>query len=179
MVGELVRHLEECFSSLKEDWILSTAAIIEPHRWPIYEDELARFGDAEVSRCLQRFEKVLMKNGCDLDIVQYEWSELKRHVLSKPRSAWPHAWKDVFCSRYLKEKFSNILHLVELIMVLPLATSLCEKGFTCLQRIHGDWRSSLPVDMVSKLMFILMNGPSSADYDPSSAVDQWWHSGST
>ena len=75
------------------------------------------------------------------------------------------------------DRFCNILMLVEILLILPLSTACCERGFSHMGKIKSDWRSCLSVDMLDCLMRVSTEGPSVSDFDPHPALKGWWNSG--
>ena len=76
-----------------------------------------------------------------------------------------------------KDQFPNILMLVEIILILPLATATVERGFSAMKRVKNDWRSCLDKDILNMLLRITVNGCSFDVYDPQRAIQHWWISG--
>ena len=56
--------------------------------------------------------------------------------------------------------------LVEIIIILPLATATVERGFSAMKRVKNDWRSCLDTDILNMLLRITVNGCSFDVYDP-------------
>ena len=79
--------------------------------------------------------------------------------------------------RNLNDRFCNILMLVEILLVLPLSTSCCERGFSLMGKIKSDWRSCLSVDILDCLIRVTAEGPPVSDFDPLPALKTWWNSG--
>ena len=48
--------------------------------------------------------------------------------------------------------------LVEIILILPLATPTVERGFSAMKRVKNDWRSCLETDILNMLLRITING---------------------
>ena len=46
-----------------------------------------------------------------------------------------------------------------------------------MKRIKSDWRSSIQPEMLIRLMFIAIEGPSVLDFDTQSAFNRWWATG--
>ena len=61
--------------------------------------------------------------------------------------------------------FQNILHLVHIMLVLPVSSAVCERGFSSQKRIKYDVRASLHTDTVEDLIQISVEGPSLEDFD--------------
>ena len=86
-------------------------------------------------------------------------------------------WATIFSDEQLVARFENVLHLVEIILVLPMSTAVCERGFSTLKRVKMDWRSNLAPSMLNMLMFMCIEGPDSSDYDAARAMERWWAGG--
>ena len=84
-------------------------------------------------------------------------------------------WQRMFTA--FKDQFPNILMLVEIILILPLATATVERGFSAMKRVKNDWRSCLDKDILNMLLRITVNGCSFDVYDPQRAIQHWWISG--
>lgn len=57
--------------------------------------------------------------------------------------------------------------------ILPTSTADCERGFSDMNLTITDLRTSLNIENVSDLMFISINGPSVADFNPRPYVNIW------
>lgn len=63
--------------------------------------------------------------------------------------------------------------LVEIILILPLATATVELRFSAM----NDWRSYLEADILNMPLRITVNGCSFDVHDPQRAIQHWWTSG--
>ena len=75
-----------------------------------------------------------------------------------------------------KSDFANVLHLVELMLVLPISSAECERAFSAQKRIKSDTRSSLSVERLSDLILIGAEGPELEDFIPDDSVARWMSS---
>jgi len=71
----------------------------------------------------------------------------------------------------------NTLHLVNIMLVLPVSSSVCQRGFSAQKRIKYDVRGSLHVDTVEDLIQIIMEGPSLQEFDVKEALKTWFSQG--
>lgn len=62
-------------------------------------------------------------------------------------------------------------------LVLPVSSAICERGFSAQKRIKSDVRGSLHVDTVEDLIRISMEGPSLQESDAKEAVQTWFSQG--
>uniref|UniRef100_A0A1X7UK76 HAT C-terminal dimerisation domain-containing protein n=1 Tax=Amphimedon queenslandica TaxID=400682 RepID=A0A1X7UK76_AMPQE len=55
-----------------------------------------------------------------------------------------------------------------------MSTAVCERGFSCLNRIKSDQCTRLVERTTEDLMRISINGPSIEEFDPIPAIEIWW-----
>ncbi|KAG1676292.1 Zinc finger protein 862 [Nymphon striatum] len=84
------------------------------------------------------------------------------------------AWRDAVTNR---ARFPNMSLIGELVLVLPLNTACCERGFSQMKIIKSDWRSSLTPKTLDSLMRIVIDGPDIDTFDPSRSVQLFLTSG--
>ena len=84
-------------------------------------------------------------------------------------------WQAMFTD--FAERFCNVLMLIEILLVLPVCTACCERGFSCMSRIKTQYRSKLDTVTLDYLLRIGIDGVSSADFDPQRAIALWWNTG--
>ena len=70
-------------------------------------------------------------------------------------------WQELFAN--YSARFSNLLVIIELCLVMPVQTACFERGNSCLNRTMTDFRSTLGVPTVDALMLIALNGPTPTD----------------
>ncbi|XP_041464874.1 zinc finger protein 862-like [Lytechinus variegatus] len=176
VVNKLQRHLTKRFESLRQDEVSAATTILNTIQWPQTSDELESYGNTSVDFVCRHFKAILEHHKCELESIMYEWQEAKLYISGLPRARQQSAWKDIIMDEELRAKIPNLLHIVEILLVLPISTAACERGFSCMKRVKSDWRSSLTVDMLSKLMFVVLNGPEVKDFNAAGALKVWWKS---
>lgn len=62
-------------------------------------------------------------------------------------------------------------------LVLPISSAICERGFSSVNRIKSDARASLHTDTVEDLIRISVEGPKLEDYDAEQDVKVWFSQG--
>ena len=61
-------------------------------------------------------------------------------------------------------------------LVLPMSSSCCERGFSCMKWVISDWRSRLSNDTLNSLIQISIHCPDD-EYNSLRAVNKWWSCG--
>ena len=74
---------------------------------------------------------------------------------------------------------NDLKPLINILNLIPVGTSECERGFSQMNLIETDTRNSLAVTTIANLLFIKLNGPPLALWQPRSYVLHWLrnHSG--
>lgn len=67
-------------------------------------------------------------------------------------------WKQYFSSPDKVQRYRNVLHLVHIMLVVPVATAQVERQFSFIKRYLGDWRLSLSQDTIESLLRICIDG---------------------
>lgn len=131
------------------------------------------YGEDHLDSIISHYSSHFEESQVEFDAVacKDEWLELKLHY-SRSGLQLPadQLWKDLFSNPQLCERFSNVLVIVELCLVMPVQTACCERGNSCLNRVMVDSRSSLNVSTVDALMFIALNGPSPESFNAAPCV---------
>ncbi|KAK1899748.1 Zinc finger protein 862 [Dissostichus eleginoides] len=139
-------------------------------------ETFTQHGQEEMKSLSGFYKELLAKAGITPEEVIAEYAQYKSFALR--RSAVP--MRDIFLSVLQSEErramFRCLCHLMEIYMVLPVSTAVCERGFSTMKRVKTDWRSSLTTAQLQRLMFISIQGPALEDFDAASAAQRWWTS---
>ena len=69
------------------------------------------------------------------------------------------------------EEFPDFSILYQLLLISPVTSVSCERGFSCQNRIKTRLRSRLQPETVTKFMRVQQDGPAFTDYQPATTVD--------
>jgi len=73
--------------------------------------------------------------------------------------------------RHMPKSFSSLMRPVN---TIPVSTAECERGFSAMNIIITERRSSLLIEHVSSLMFIKLHGPPLEYWKPGHYVKSWF-----
>lgn len=134
---------------------------------------LLDFGDTEVETLVNHFRPVLETSGIHAENVMDQWTVLKSLMYQEPQFlSHPHlSWATV--NRTHQHSCPDLLAVIDLVLSLPASTADCERGFSTMNMVKSDWRSSLLSDTLSDLLIIHLCSPEIKDFDPSTAVMLW------
>lgn len=183
VLEDIVRQINVRFEGFASDPVLLAADILDPANYPVCKEgnpgdlqqeaeEFAKYGVDHVRVLVNRFRVILELKGCDLERVETEWLRLKYDInrFHKKESV-QSMWEKILTQK--AHKFPNVLHIIRILLVLPVATAQVERSFSYLKRFLGDWRHSLNCDTIEDLLRIAAEGPEPAMYDPKGAVNRW------
>ena len=130
---------------------------------------------AALQELMHHFEGLLEERSISKDSIVAQYSDYK--VFASRRSSTPlHDLLPTVVPLF-RDRFSSLAVLIDIYLVLPCSTAVCERGFSSMKRIKNDWRSSLASDQLRKLMFLSIEGADPADFDAQREVQHWWQSG--
>ncbi|KAL7381864.1 hypothetical protein ABVT39_012581 [Epinephelus coioides] len=123
-----------------------------------------------VLQAMLKFDTKLWPESDD-DLATYGNEEIPL-LLEHFKEVWPQI------SQIWSEQFPNLLHVIEIIQVLPVSTSKVERAFSLLKRIKTDWRINLKTNTIENLMHISLEGPHEEDAVGivEGAVKKWFQS---
>ena len=150
--------------------VLRDMLVFNVNAWPTRSSELMEHGRQEVQRLTNWFRVALERAGCN-----EQWVSLKIQVNSQLRKLdYVTLWQTLLTKVPYKEDFKDILHLVEILLVLPISAAQCERAVSAQNRIKSSTRAMLGVSLLEDLICISSEGPPVADFDPAPAVARWF-----
>ena len=145
--------------------------LFSPSERPSNRSELSVFGRDDLQLVLEHFRDALQKAECDVEaVLDREWLAFKHYVNTRRNN-----WHQVFVDPELTERFYNINKVAEIFIVLPMSTSVCERGFSALKRVKTDWRNKLQLLMMNCLLYSVIEGPEFDKFDPEPSFNAWWN----
>ena len=97
--------------------------------WPTSSEDLVDFGNEAVDRLTKWFAPVLQKAGCEADVIPEQWFSLKVLVnTSFCDKDYASLWGIMLIKVPYKNNFRNVIHLVEIMLVLPISAAQCERA---------------------------------------------------
>ncbi|XP_071953114.1 zinc finger protein 862-like [Antedon mediterranea] len=146
--------------------------------WPKNQRELLEYGRGEVEYLLHHFEDILERQGCNKLKALHEWSDMKLLIqINLQDKSYLDLWQIMLTKKPYCEDYKNILHLVQILLVMPISAAQCERGFSAQKRIKTDVRNSLHVSTTEDLIRIEMEGPTLESFDPTTIAEKWLSDG--
>ena len=135
--------------------------------WPTRSSDLMDYGRAEIQRLTDWFKVALERSGCNVQNIHDQWVSLKISVNSQFRKMeYAGLWETLLSKLPYKEDFADVLHLVEILLVLPISAAQCERAVSAQNRIKSSTRATLNVAVLEDLIRLSSEGPPVADFEP-------------
>ena len=102
------------------------------------------YGEKEIDALFKHFSPLLSNDGCNVDKIMAEWDLLKLEV-NTLISGWCaikylDVWQRLFTSTG-RESNENVLHLIELLLIMPTTNAKLERMFSRMNQVKNDWRN--------------------------------------
>ena len=141
--------------------------------WPSTTQDLVAFGNEQIERLAQWFKAVLEKAGCTVDAISGEWLSMKVQINTSFRDKdYESLWQILLTKMPYRKDFENVLHLVQVLLVLPISAAQCKRAISAQNRIKSNTRVILGSSTLEDLIHIAAEGPMVADFDPKQAVER-------
>ena len=174
--NDILSHILECFTQRFDKTNNLFNALVKVLDTEVYPEVGVddAYGLDEVRLLVERFHVLLTANGCDMEKIESEWDDVKEMVVTTGLKGTNYidVWAKLFTSSK-KEALSNILHLVEILLVVPVSNALLERMFSTMNRVHTDWRNCLGEKRVENLLRVWEEGTTADKFDPQPAVTRW------
>ena len=111
--------------------------------WPIKED-CGTFGNSEIVELRNHFQTLLKNNECDIKKIDSEWLTLKTHMIpavqnqDHRKSNYLEIWQKIFCNESIKQECKNVLHVFEIMLIVPFTNAKVEHLFSRMNRVKTD-----------------------------------------
>ena len=81
----------------------------------------------------------------------------------------------MFTNSELKSERKNVLHLSEILFVMPFTNAKLERMFSRMLRVKSDWCNQLTRDHLGSLLRINEEGESLKIFNPEPAINLWFN----
>ena len=155
LVDKLSACLKDRFDDLETMDTMKGVRLLNFKSWPKDASAFETFGDLEILLLMNHFRLLLEKNKVSFSAISTEWSAFKHYSAQNlQENIWP-----LLLAHY-REKFPNLAHLIEILLVFPVSNAKVERGFSMMRWINIDWKSRLAEETLDHLMRVSIDGPS-------------------
>ena len=163
----VIAALEERFP---EDQLMYSASVIDPSLIPSADDDIVTYGITYLADFLSEI--------VDQEKLEEEWMRFK--FIKFPATSLQIAQRSLwdFYFQY-RETFPHLWKLVQILLVLPLNTAACERGFSLMNIVKTDRRNRLSDELLDQLMVVSLLAAKKTEQEETKIVCEaikLWHS---
>lgn len=130
--------MDHRFKNLSEK-PLSCLKVFDPSILPHPREELANYGDEDMDYLVTQFASLLKEE--EKEKILQEWMDLKMWLSEHRGRKLDCLYTDLFTEN--PEHLSHILLLVKVMLTVSTSTAICERGFSCMNRVKTSYHTSL------------------------------------
>ena len=177
-VSRICSSVEKCFAGIQESPIFKNIEVLlDTKSWPKDKDS-GNFGDEAVKE-ICHFQELLSKNNCKVNNIMSEWITLKTHMLPLVKNnkcvKYLDIWSKVFTSKIIKEEYKNILHIFEIMLIVPFTNAKVEHIFSKMNQIKTDSQNRLSRARLDVFLRVGEEGPSIESFNANPVIDLWFN----
>ncbi|MCO5588679.1 hypothetical protein L7F22_042638 [Adiantum nelumboides] len=153
---ELISDIDARFTDLP---LFNAAKLFAPSS---YEKDIRVRGQTHkcyLDRMCAKFgvgvHKLIDTTHCEFEIDRFSFSLHKSNASYSFHEAWVHCCGEV----EWVESYPNLMKLWQALLVIPISTAICERGFSKQNRIKDDERYCFTLNTLDTLMFLSLSVP--------------------
>ena len=155
--------------------VVNDMLILNVDVWPSNPVDLVDHGREQIQSLIEWFRPLLRTAGCNIDGIQDQWVSMKilvKNQFQKMDSIT--LWQTFRTKAPYKDNFKDVLHVVEIVLVLPISAAQCECAVSAQNRIKSSVRATLATSALEDLIRLASEGPPVANFDAAPCVDLWF-----
>ena len=83
-------------------------------------------------------------------------------------------WQKIFRNESIKQECKNVLHVFEIMLIVPFTNAKVERLFSRMNRVKTDIRNRLSRRRLDVCLRVSEEGPDVAGFDPDPVIDKWF-----
>lgn len=150
------------------------------NRWPSKdedEDQFRKYGDDIIESLVEHYRPLLSQE--EQESASDQWLNLKLQVNRLKKRSILETYETVMGSDPSCEEFKsiqNIIPIVNVMLTISPSTAECERGFSTMNRIKTQSRTSMSQSTLQNLIRISVDGPSMQDFSATKSIIHWMDS---
>ena len=150
--------------------------ILDIETWPDDADILFVYGESCIDEIVEALEPLLISNQCN---VKNQWSSLKQRVIEIKKGCvtklnYLNVWQKLLVNESVKSPCSDVLHVIELLLITPFTDAKLERMFSRMNRVKINFHNRLSRERLENGLRISEEGCDIADYNPDKAIKKWY-----
>ena len=83
-------------------------------------------------------------------------------------------WQKLLVNESVKSQCSDVLHVIELLLITPFTNTKLEQMFSTMNRVKTDFHNWLSRERLENCLRISEEGWDIADYNPDNTIKKWY-----
>ena len=178
LLNDAVFFLEERFIKHIGGEPHSVFNIFDFHCWPDKDSESFKtYGNEEIEKLVQHFTPVIAEEEEENAI--HQWLDLKLFLARNMDRTLIEAYESGLNPNNATDHIRciHVLSLINNMLTVSPTTAECERGFSLMNELKTQYRTSMKQDSLSSLMRIKVDGPEFEAFSPADSLNQWLESG--
>ena len=176
-ISTICTEVEQRFSSFTESVAFSNIPLLlDTSSWP--RNDSFSFGNREIDELTDHYLALLEKNGCDVSKIPNEWTRLKTYIYpllhNSPDESYLEVWHRTFINGEAMAECNNIMHIFEILLIVPFTNAIVEHLFSRMNRVKTDFRNRLSQSRLDTCLRVGEEGSDIKNFDPDCIIDRWW-----
>ena len=121
----------------------------------------------------------LEKNGSDVQSINEERIRLKLFILpilqNNKKESYLEIWRRSFANTELMSDCKNVMHLFEILLVVPFTNAIVERLFSRMNRVKTDFRNRLSRSRLDTCLRVGEDRTSIEDFNEDRVIECWWN----
>ena len=152
----------------------SILLLLDTKSWP--KDDFVSFGNREINKLTEHYMALLKKkNGCDVTKISGKWTCLKTYIFpmlhNSHNKSYLGIWHRIFTNNEVIAECQNIMHIFEILMIVPFTNTIVERLFSQMNRVKTDFHNRLSRSRLDMCLRVREEGRSIKDFVPDHVID--------
>ena len=176
-ISTICTKVEQSFSSFIESVAFSNIPLLlDTSSWP--RNDSFSFRNREIDELIDHYLALLEKSRCDVSKIPNEWTRLKTYIYpllhNSPDESYLEVWRRTFINREAMAECNNIMHIFEILLIVPFTNAIVEGLFSRMNRVKTDFRNRLSRSRIDTCLRVGEEGSDIKNFDPDRVINRWW-----
>ena len=171
---EVKGYIDNRFGNLQEE-PLSFFKVFDPREMPQERSHLATYGNLEVKSLVEHFSNYLTEE--EERNITAQWPALRTRLVRQKAISPNDVFSNLLASR--PDDVKDCLVLLDLMLTLSPSTAKCERGFSAMNHLKCNLRTTLGQNTLSDLMRMRSSDQTIKAYKPNAAINNWFSAAKT
>ena len=112
----------------------------------------------------------------DVSKIPNEWTRLKTYIYpllhNSPDQSYLEVWRRTFINGEAMAECNNIMHIFEILLIVPFTNAIVERLFSRMNRVKTDFRNRLSRSRLDTCLSVGEEGSDIKNFDPDRVINR-------